>query len=140
MAGPLAFQSVPFSLDVGPLGKWYVDGVLSGLGLAQSNHVPGDKNATADLSNGTVIVQKIDGMVQFYAQLGAYSIPALGTQYDKLLDSTVAEKNLFSAVPQAFLKIVPTDTFSIEAGRLPTLIGAESTFTFENMNIERGLL
>ncbi len=26
------------------------------------------------------------------------------------------------------------------AGKLPTLIGAEYTFTFENMNIERGLL
>jgi len=28
MAGPLGFQSVPWSLDTGPLGKWYVDGVL----------------------------------------------------------------------------------------------------------------
>jgi hypothetical protein len=35
---------------------------------------------------------------------------------------------------------VPTDTFSIEAGNLPSLIGDEYTFTFENMNIERGLL
>jgi len=26
------------------------------------------------------------------------------------------------------------------AAKLPTLIGAEYTFTFENMNIERGLL
>lgn len=140
MAGPLAFQSVPWSLDTGPLGKWYVDGVLSGLGLVQSGAVPGDKGAAADLSNGTVIVQKIDGLVQFYAQLGAYSVPALGTQYSKLLDSQHAEGNLYSAVPQAFLKLAPTDTFSIEAGKLPTLIGAESTFTFENMNIERGLL
>jgi hypothetical protein len=37
-------------------------------------------------------------------------------------------------------KIAPTDTFSISAGKLPTLIGAEYTFSFENMNIERGLL
>jgi len=140
MAGPLAFQSVPWSVDTGPLGKWYVDGVLSGLALGQSNQVPGDKNATIDLSNGTVILQKIDGLVQFYAQLGAYSIPALGTQYSKLLDSEHAEGNLYSAVPQAFLKLQPTDTFSIQAGKLPTLIGAESTFTFEDMNIERGLL
>ena len=38
------------------------------------------------------------------------------------------------------MKLAPTDNFSIEAGKLPTLIGAESNFTFENMNIERGLL
>ena len=43
-------------------------------------------------------------------------------------------------MPQAYLKLVPTDTISIIAGKLPTLIGAESTFTFENFNIERGLL
>ncbi len=43
-------------------------------------------------------------------------------------------------MPEAYVKLVPTDTFSVEAGLLPSLIGAESTFTFENMNIERGLL
>ncbi len=32
------------------------------------------------------------------------------------------------------------DNFSISAGKLPTLIGDEYTFTFENMNIQRGLL
>ena len=30
--------------------------------------------------------------------------------------------------------------FNVEIGALPTLVGAEYTFTFENMNIERGLL
>jgi hypothetical protein len=48
--------------------------------------------------------------------------------------------NYFGAVPQAYLKLVPSSSFSIIAGKLPTLIGAESTFSFENFNIERGLL
>ena len=30
--------------------------------------------------------------------------------------------------------------FSIEVGALPTLIGDEYTFSFENLNIERGIL
>jgi Putative beta-barrel porin-2, OmpL-like. bbp2 len=38
------------------------------------------------------------------------------------------------------VKLAPTSNFSIEVGKLPTLIGAEYSFTFENMNIERGLL
>jgi len=42
--------------------------------------------------------------------------------------------------PQGFIKIAPTSTFSIEVGKLPTLIGAEYTFSIENMNIQRGLL
>ena len=140
MAGSLAFSSPPYALDTGPLGKWYVDGVVSGLGLVQSNATPADKTGLADLSNGQVFIQKIDGLVQFYAQVGAYSIPSLGTQYSNLVDTEHALHNFFSAVPQAFLKIQPTDSFSVQAGKLPTLIGAEYTFTFENFNIERGLL
>ena len=140
MAGSLAFSAVPNSVDVGPLGKWYVDGVLSGLGLVQSNHVVSDTNAAADMSNGQVIIQKIDGIVQFYTQIGAYAIPALGTQYSHLTDTSDALNNFYGPVPQGFLKIAPANTFSIEAGKLPTLIGAEYTFTFENFNIERGLL
>jgi hypothetical protein len=46
----------------------------------------------------------------------------------------------FGPLPVANLKIAPNDSFSIQGGKLPTLIGAEYTFTFENMNIERGLL
>ena len=140
MAGSLAFSAVPNSVDVGPLGKWYVDGVLSGLGLVQSNHVASDRNAAADMSNGQVIIQKLDGIVQFYAQIGAYAIPALGTQYSHLTDTSDALNNFYGPVPQGFLKISPANNFSIEAGKLPTLIGAEYTFTFENFNIERGLL
>ena len=48
--------------------------------------------------------------------------------------------NLWGWFPQGFVKIVPTDNFSVQAGKLPTLIGAEYTFSFENINIERGLL
>ncbi len=140
MGPSLAFQAVPYSLDVGPLGKWYVDGVLSGLGIVQSNRVESDKTGLLDLSNGQIILQKIDGLVQFYVQAGDYSLPILGTPYSHLTDSANALNNFFSAVPQAFLKIVPTDTFSIQAGKLPTLIGAEYTFSFENVDIERGLL
>jgi hypothetical protein len=40
----------------------------------------------------------------------------------------------------AWAKIAPTDNFYIQGGKLPTWIGAENAFTFQNMNIERGLL
>jgi hypothetical protein len=114
--------------------------VLSGLGLAQSNPVASDKNAVADISNAQVMISKIDGWWQFYVQAGAYAIPDIGTPYSHLTDASNSLNNFFSAVPQAFLKLQPTDSFSIQAGKLPTLIGAEYTFSFENFNIERGLL
>ena len=137
MAGPLTQNPNPYTLDVGPLGKWYVTGVVSGLGLLQNSAVPGDRYALGDLSNGEIIIQKTEGIVQFYLQAGAYTLPSLGTAYVPL-DRSFGD--FYTAVPQAFLKIAPTDQLSIEAGRLPTLLGAEYTFTFENINIERGLL
>ncbi len=137
MSASLSANPSPFSLDAGPLGKIYIDGAVTGLAFWQSNSVPGDRDGRIDLDNGQVFIQKTDGWLQFYVQAGAYSLPSLGTPYIKaedLLDKT------YGIVPQAFVKIVPADNFSIEAGKLPTLIGDEYTFTFENMNIARGLL
>lgn len=137
MSGPLSANANPISLDAGPLGKIYIGGVVSGLGFWQDNHVPGDQEWRAGLSNGEIFVQKTDGWLQFYVQAGVYSLPSLGTSYLNVSDTV---RDTFGAVPVAYAKIVPNDSFSIEAGKLPTLIGDEYTFTFENMDIERGLL
>ncbi|HEX4158464.1 MAG TPA: outer membrane beta-barrel protein [Rhizomicrobium sp.] len=137
MSGPLAANPNPISLDAGPVGKIYVDGIVSGLGFWQDDHVPGDQAWHADLGNGQIFVQKTDGWLQFYVQAGAYSLPSLGTPY---LNAGDTISDTFGAVPVAYAKLAPTDNFSIEAGKLPTLVGDEYTFTFENMDIERGLL
>src|SRR5512147_3026816 len=62
----------------GPLA---VNGIVSGMGLWQGNHVAGDKNTRAALSNGQVFIHKSTGWWQFYVQAGAYDIPALGTSF-----------------------------------------------------------
>ena len=137
MSGPLNANANPTKFDAGPLGKIYVTGALTGLAQYQDHVVPGDDKTLADISNGQVFVQKTDGPLQFFIQAGLYSLPDLGFAYVKATDTT---KNLYGVVPQAFIKIVPSSDFSIQAGFLPTLIGAEYTFSFENMNVERGLL
>jgi hypothetical protein len=40
----------------------------------------------------------------------------------------------------AYIKIVPNGNWSFLAGKLPTLIGSEYMYTYQNSNIERGLL
>jgi hypothetical protein len=137
MESPITANATPTTFDAGPLGNIYVTGAVSGLALWQNNPEPGDHHTLVDLSNGQVFVQKTDGWLQFYVQAGEYSLPSLGAEYFKSGSLTNAT---FGVLPQAYLKIAPTDNFSIEAGKLPTLIGAEYTFTVENMNIERGLL
>jgi hypothetical protein len=136
MVGPLQ-QLPPAMFNAGPFGDIAVNGVLSGSGLWQGNHVPGDEPTQASLSNGQVFVQKTDGWFQFYLQAGAYSIPALGTPF-LATDKTMSE--FFGPLPVGYLKLAPSKNTSFLIGALPTLIGAEYTFTFENMNVERGLL
>ena len=136
ITGPL--QSAPaVTFDGGPLGKLNLNGIVSGIGLSQGNHVSGDNRTQATLSNGQVFIQKTSDWWQFYVQAGGYNILAIGTPF---LPTERAISNLYGPVPVAYLKLAPAKNTSILVGALPTLMGAEYTFSFENMNIERGLL
>jgi len=103
----------------------------------QNNLAPGDKYTQADITNGQVFVQKVDGLVQFFVEGGAYSFPDLGAPYVRAGNATSA---FFGGAPVWFVKLAPSDAFSLQIGNLPTLIGAEGPFTFNNVNIQRGLL
>jgi Putative beta-barrel porin-2, OmpL-like. bbp2 len=134
LSGMPGVSEVPWLAD---LSKFDLNGVVSGIGIVQDHATSADRTDRADVSNGMIILQKADGPVQFYLQAGAYDIPALGAPF---ISAGKAIDKLYGPLPVAYLKLAPTDNFSIMAGNLPTLIGAEYTFTFENMNIERGLL
>ncbi|THD80586.1 MAG: porin [Phenylobacterium sp.] len=136
MTPPLSANPDPAAITIGG-SKIYITGQITGIGLSQSNSIPGDKDSQVDLSNAQIEIQKSDGVFQFFVQAGAYSLPSLGTPYVKASD---LPQETFHYVPNAFIKIVPNANFNIQAGILPTLIGAEYTFTFQNMNIARGLL
>jgi len=138
LAGAIAPNANPISFDPG-IGKVTVDGQLSGLAFYQSNadHATlGDGDTWLDIDNALLTVQKTDGMFQFYVQGGLYSLPTVGNPYLKSNYANFA----FGEVPIAYGKLQLDDNFSIEAGKLPTLIGAELAFTPQNINIERGLL
>jgi Putative beta-barrel porin-2, OmpL-like. bbp2 len=136
MSGPLADQPSAM-FDAGPFGKLAVNGFLSGFGMVQSNHIPGDDNKQAALSNGQLVIQKTDGTFQFYLQAGGYNLPSLGVPFFTTNDTV---SGLFGPLPVAYAKIQMGKNTSFQIGELPTLIGAEYTFSFQNMNVERGLL
>ena len=138
MTAPLAQNPSPTAFDLGPLGnKVYITGALSGMGFTQNHHVAGDQSTIGDLTNAQIFVNKVDGEFQYFVEVGAYSFPTLGAAYTK---ATTTTSNTYDVLPQAFIKYQPTAAFSIQAGKLPTLIGDEYAFTVENSNIERGLL
>ena len=136
MSGPLETAAPAHTFDAGPFGQLDVTGVLSGMVLSQGNWISGDKATNWDLSNGQVFIQKTTGWWQFYLQAGAYNLPDLGVPF---LSTGHTTNDFYGPFPQGYLKLVKGN-FSVEVGALPTLMGAEYTFDFENMNIERGLL
>jgi hypothetical protein len=137
MAGPLA-TAIPHEIGAGPFGKVEVTGVLSGMGWTEGNYARylGDSPTHYDLSNGQIFLQKTTGWFQFFLQAGAYNLPAVGVPF---LQTGPTINATYGPFPQGYVKLVKGN-FNVEVGALPTLIGAEYTFTYENMNIERGIL
>lgn len=136
ITGPLSGLP-PAMFDAGPFGKIAVNGIVSGYGYTQSNTIPGDSDHQATVSNGMAFIQKADGWFQFYLQGGVYTMPALATPF---LPADKTMTNFFGPIPVGFVKLQAGKNTSFEIGSLPTLIGAEYTFTFENVNVQRGLL
>jgi Putative beta-barrel porin-2, OmpL-like. bbp2 len=135
MSGPLA-TGIPHELPAGPFGKIEVTGILSGIGLFGDNPVFHGDEGHVDVSNAQVFIQKTSGVFQFYLQGGAYNLPVVGVPFVKTGPTTTS---LYGPFPVGYAKL-GKGNFNIEIGSLPTIIGAEYTFTFQNMNIERGLL
>ncbi|MDP4003528.1 outer membrane beta-barrel protein [Methylobacterium sp. NEAU K] len=137
----------PTCFAVGGLGDLYIGGALTGYGYTQSNPfssfstpaAPNDRDRTArfDFTNLQGWVQKAEGTFQFFIQGGGYAIPQLGVPN---VSSITQTDLLFTPLPLAFGKIQINDAWSIQGGRMPTLIGTEAPFTFQNLNINRGLL
>ena len=56
------------------------------------------------------------------------------------LSKTSESTDLFSPIPVAYLEYSPMKGLYIQAGKLPTIIGYESALTYQNNNIQRGLV
>jgi hypothetical protein len=137
MSGPLA-TGIPHELPAGPFGKIEVTGILSGLGLFNNNPVVHGDEGHVDISNAQVFIQKTSGWFQFYLQGGAYNLPVIGNNLP-IATTGITTTGTYGPFPVGYAKLVKGN-FNVEIGQLPTLIGDEYTFTFQNMNIERGLL
>jgi hypothetical protein len=136
ITGPLA-AALPMNIEAGPLGHFSLNGVVSGVGLFQNNAVPGNNGQEGAFSNAQIFFQKTDSWFQFFVQAGAYDVISLGSPF---VSNSTSNSDLWGPVPTAYVKLVPGKNTNILFGILPTLIGAEYTFSFQNMNVERGLL
>ncbi len=137
MAGPLKANPQPWSFNAGQFGRVYAGVAVSGMGLSQNKSKAGDQNSYIDISNAQAIIQSTGKPLQFYAQAGVYSLPALGVPY---LRATKETDDTYGLLPVGYATYAANNSLSVKAGKLPTLLGDENTFTFQNMNIDAGLL
>jgi uncharacterized small protein (DUF1192 family) len=134
MTMPLSTAAPAHTFDAGPFKTLAVTGILSGVGVAQ-NHWLSDGKGSVDVGNAQVFLQKTTGWFQFYLQGGVYNLLTVGYPFATTNNNAVA----YGPLPLGYVKLVKGN-FNVEIGKLPTLIGGEYTFSFENMNVERGLL
>jgi hypothetical protein len=137
MGDTLAFGGDDLNHDVPHMGNWHLNAALSGLAANQSNANLGDPRNYGDVSNAQAVVSKSTGLFQFFAVAGFYSIPDLSTNYTRAATQT---KNTWGALPIAIATFAPDPNWSLNVGNLFALGGSEGTFTYENINIQRGLL
>jgi hypothetical protein len=133
----LEFIGKAFEKDFDNFGKLNVNAVFSGFGLRQTNPDSSNTKNIADLSNGMMIIEQNNGPISLFAQIGYYDILDIGQPDQRASQQTTST---FGFVPAAYLGYKPSKNWSISIGKLPALGGYESSFSYQNLNIERGVL
>ena len=98
-----------------------------------------DGISRTDLSNGMLIVTKNSGWFRFGITAGVYVLPVVGEALNPTTQGG-ANTSLYGYVPQAYFAFVPNDHVTITVGQLATLLGQEDGFTYQNIDIQRGLV
>ncbi len=130
-----AGQKLHYSSDT--LGDWQAYVALSGLAAAQSNTSNASPKDFGDVSNAQFMLQKTSGWLQLFAMGGAYAQPALATNYTRAYTQTDGTWGFF---PVGWITLAPSNEWQLNIGKIFAIGGGENTFTYQNINIQRGLL
>ncbi len=124
-------------LKLEPIGTINVSGALTVYTIHSNNKVvPNEYKTRYDVGSAIISLSKSAEPFGFTLIGGAYAFPVVGVGLSKTSEST----DLFSPIPVAYVEYSPMKGLSIQAGKLPTIIGYESAFTYLNNNIQRGLV
>ena len=137
MGDTLSFTENHIPVDSTVLGDWTYQGIATGLSFRQTNPVATNASSYSGFSNAQAIIQKVSGPIRVFAQAGLYAIPTLGNAFKRAQPET---EGSFGYLPHAYVSLVPNRNWSLAIGKIPSMGGLEATFTFENPNIQRGLL
>ncbi|MFN7065055.1 MAG: outer membrane beta-barrel protein [Aquificaceae bacterium] len=112
-----------------------LSGAITGYGFYTDNRTD-EKKARYDVGSALLSLSKPAEPIGFTLRGGAYAFPVVGVGILKTSQAT----DLFSPLPVAYLELVPAKGLSLQVGKLPTIFGYESAFTYLNHYIQRGLI
>ncbi|HEV7179884.1 MAG TPA: outer membrane beta-barrel protein, partial [Candidatus Baltobacteraceae bacterium] len=98
-----------------------------------------DLVSRTELSDGVLTLTKNTGPIRFTITGGAYAFPTVGQALNPTTQQG-ANAYLYGFVPLYSVSYVPNTHLSVSAGQLASLLGQESAFTTQNINIQRGLM
>ncbi len=128
-------QAIELKLE--PVGTINVNGALTVYTIHSNNIAVNDNKKTRyDAGSAIISLSKPAEPFGFTLLGGAYAVPVVGVALSKTSEST----DPFSPIPVAYLEYSPMKGLSVQAGKLPTIIGYESALTYLNNNIQRGLV
>jgi hypothetical protein len=124
-------------LKLEPIGTINVNGAITVYTIHSNNKiVPNEYKTRYDVGSVIVSFSKPAEPFGFTLIGGAYATPVVGVGLSKTSQYT----DPFSPIPVAYVEYSPMKGLSVQAGKLPTIIGYESAFTYQNNNIQRGLV
>ena len=134
LLGPAALAQA-LELKLEPIGTINVSGALS-VYTIHSNNKTDDRKTRYDVGSAIISLSKPAEPFGFTLIGGAYATPVVGLGLSKTSEYT----DPYSPIPVAYVEYSPVKGLSIQAGKLPTIIGYESALTYLNNNIQRGLV
>lgn len=132
LCGVAGAQTASPSPSPAPNVTWQIN--LSGYDLGDVAH----GGSRTDYGNLLASVTRGNGRFRFGAVLGGYAFPVTGQPLNPTF-SPGSNTGTFGPVPIAYVQYVPNSTWAFTVGKMPTLIGQENVFTFQNINVQRGL-
>ena len=97
-----------------------------------------DRPGSADLSNLLLNVSAGDARFRVTAAAGVYNLLTVGQAINPT-SQTGANTLLYTQLPVAAAQYNFNSHFSLAAGKFAALLGQESPFTYQNVNVQRGL-
>lgn len=131
-----------------PIPPYALHGALSEYSVHTNNVNPSgaldtptgaDLAGRTDISNALLTFSKGTGQLQGSVTVGAYAFPVVGQAINPTTQQN-ANSYLFGFVPAYDLAYVPNGNVTVSAGQLATLLGQENGFTFQNYDIQRGIV